>query len=320
MVAYPFGDPEKRLSKLYEKDKEKCEQVARRKAARKPTYPSPHYFLAQIHFDDFKNEDSERRKISALSRSLTATRNLINADVSDWKLLVNWNELRSEILDSTRNFSIRLYMNKNESAFRRLARKYERITKTKIEVAPNKTLDPEEEIVQIIPSSNYVKGQFYGMPQGVENIPSFNESFEVELLELINAERKKRKMQPLIMDPDLSRAARYHAYDMATQRYFAHSSHDRDGDRLVEVGTTFKRIRKFYHRSFVNSENIAAGGHTPEQTYHQWFISKGHHDNMFNKSSGRVGIGVVYDTDSPFGYYWVFCTAYPLASANKLIR
>ncbi len=318
VTAFPNKDPEKRLSRLYEKDKEKCLVVSTRKASKQPQNPSPHYYLAKLHFEQFQAETSERKKISALSRSLTSSRNLLKTNVSDWKLLVNWNELRNEILDSTRNFSIALHERGNESGFNRLARKYERITKTTIVI--EKKEEKEEDEVSIVPLDRHVQGHFYGLAHGTENIPSFNEDFEVELLRLINEERVKRKLRPLIMDPDLCRAARYHAYDMATQRYFSHTSHDRDGDQLVEVGNTFKRIRKFYNRSFVNSENIAAGGITPHHTYRQWFTSKGHHDNMFYKSSGRVGIGVVYDSESPFGHYWVFCTAYPLAKPHKLIR
>jgi len=318
VMAFPSRDPEKRLSRLYEKDKEKCLMVSSRKASKHPQNPSPHYFLAKLHFEQFKSAPSERKKISALSRSLSSSRNLLKANVKNWKLLVNWNELRNEILDSTRNFSITLHSEGNDRGFQRLARKYERITKTRIVI--EKKEEKKEKEVSIVPIDRHVQGQFYGLAHGTENIPSFNEDFEVELLRLINEERVKHKLRPLVMDPDLCRAARYHAYDMATQHYFSHTSYDRDDDRLVEVGTTFKRIRKFYNRSFVNSENIAAGGTTPHHTYRQWFTSKGHHDNMFYKLSGRVGIGVVYDSESPFGYYWVFCTAYPLATEGRLIR
>lgn len=44
-------------------------------------------------------------------------------------------------------------------------------------------------------------------------------------------------------------------------------------------------------------------------TCQQWYTSKGHYDNMFNSSSKKVGIGVCHIPRSPYGYYWVFCTA-----------
>ena len=116
-------------------------------------------------------------------------------------------------------------------------------------------------------------------------------------------------MQPLIWEEDLARAARYHAYDLATQNYFDHNSYDRINGNLIEVGNTFTRIKKFYNETFVNSENIAAGNESAEGTYLQWYNSPGHYKNMFNKKSSKVGIGVFKSSESSYGYYWVFCTA-----------
>jgi uncharacterized protein YkwD len=108
---------------------------------------------------------------------------------------------------------------------------------------------------------------------------------------------------------DLANAARYHAYDMATQNYFSHDTYDRIDGKLVKVGGTFPRIKRFYSSTFVNTENIAAGSAGADQTYRQWFTSPGHHKNMFNKSATKVGVGLYYYPGSTYKYYWVFCTA-----------
>ena len=78
----------------------------------------------------------------------------------------------------------------------------------------------------------------------------------------------------------------------------------------MEVGGTFSRIKKFYSKSFVNSENIAAGNESPQVTYEQWYNSPGHYENMTNPASNKVGLGVFYDANSTYGYYWVFCSAH----------
>jgi uncharacterized protein YkwD len=153
-----------------------------------------------------------------------------------------------------------------------------------------------------------VNTAFFGMPKGTENVPVFDAKGEKELLVMINKERKRLKMDTLIWNADLSRAARYHAMDMGSQDYFDHNSYDRKNGKLVEIGDTFDRIRSFYSATFVNSENIAAGNSTAKGTYDQWYNSPGHYTNMFNKSSKYVGIGMA-KVDGGYGYYWVFCTA-----------
>ena len=64
---------------------------------------------------------------------------------------------------------------------------------------------------------------------------------EKEILAIINSERKKQGMQELIWEEDLARAARYHAYDLATQKYFDHNSYDRKNGKLIKVGGTFAK-------------------------------------------------------------------------------
>ena len=142
-----------------------------------------------------------------------------------------------------------------------------------------------------------------------ENIISFDYNHEMDLLDLINRERLSQGMEELEWNDDLARACRYHAYDQGSQNYFDHNSMDRKDGKLNKVGDTFDRIRKFYSESHVNAENIAAGGMTPEEAYHDWFTSKGHYETMFNTSSKKVGIGVAHVPGSKYGYYWVLCTA-----------
>lgn len=148
-----------------------------------------------------------------------------------------------------------------------------------------------------------------GMPNGNEIVLSASPEGEQELLDLINAEREKKGLSILQWDEDLARACRYHACDLATDGYFKHNTHDRKKGTLIEIGSAFDRIKKFYRKSFINTENIAAGNAAPKETYQQWYTSKGHYENMFNASANKVGIGLFYDSNSTYGYYWVFCTA-----------
>jgi uncharacterized protein YkwD len=152
-----------------------------------------------------------------------------------------------------------------------------------------------------------VEGKYYRMPLGDEDIEPYDIAGEKELLRLLNNARKS--LDVLKWDFNLTRSARYHANAMATKRYFDHNTYDRIDGKLVKIGGTFTRIRKFYNLRFVNSGNIAAGSKLAKETYYQWDISKGHHDNMFNKESKYIGIGIAYNPESPYKYYWVMCTS-----------
>ena len=147
-----------------------------------------------------------------------------------------------------------------------------------------------------------------GNPSGKENIPSSSEYQELCFLNLLNAARKQKGLSELTLSQDLSRAARYHSYDMGKQNYFEHDSYDRDqvSDDLIKVCGTLERIFKFapYFNVGGCAENIAAGNFSANETYNQWFNSPGHYKNMFNSKYKTIGIGYVQAASSDFIHYW----------------
>jgi len=311
-------DPYVRLNKIYQSDKTKCLQKSQRYMSRKPELPSPYFFAGKIYFEEALEQKNLRKKYSRMSKSLTMLIGFHKSDTSSWKGPNSWNSEIQIILDSAHNLALQLVKEKDSSRAKTIARKYEKVTHKKVDFPkpPKKEKTPlvkkstESKIQYVDIPTAFKDNKYFGLPNGKELVQSHSREKEQELLRLINAERRKKKLTPLIWEEGLARAARYHAYDMATQGYFSHDSYDRLDTGLAAVGYTFKRIRKFYNNTFVNSENIAAGSETAYQTYRQWYTSSGHYANMFRKGSKRVGLGVYYDPDSPFKYYWVFCTAY----------
>lgn len=299
-------DPYRKLAKLYERDAVKCLEKAESLAGKRPYLPSPHYFTAQVHFDKYKSEKVLRKKAGNMSRTLSALRFFYRSDTSRWAGESNWTPQVHVILDSARKLTSALLRSADTARARNIARKLEGITGEELlpEAFDKKAEKP------VLTGVGFKYGQFFGLPTGSEEIPSHSVQKEKEVVRLINVERQKRGMNELVWEEDLARAARYHAYDMATQGYFDHDSYDSLNGDLVEIGGAFERMRKFYTKTFINSENLAAGSSTAYDTYQQWFFSKGHNANMFNKSSAKVGVGVYYDPKSPWKYYWAFCTAY----------
>ncbi len=134
-------------------------------------------------------------------------------------------------------------------------------------------------------------------------IDAINAAYEQRVVELTNDHRASIGKPPLKKVNELDYAARFHARDMAEDRYFDHNSHDRVGDNLVQVCLWYQRVDGFYAGRSWLGENIAAGYGTPESVFQGWYNSSGHRANM--ESSNFTEIGVGYYRNAQNYPYWV---------------
>lgn len=106
---------------------------------------------------------------------------------------------------------------------------------------------------------------------------------ERRLLVLVNTERAKRGLKPLVLDPKINAVARDHGADMLQRGYFSHVTPEglNPGDRATAGGVSF--------RSF--SENIASA---PDLSIaHGGFMnSPAHSANILSSVYKRIGIAV----------------------------
>lgn len=308
-----------RLEKLNNKDQKKCLEVAKRYIKIFPENPSAYYFSSIIYNERADKSRSTSGKYRNLKRAISHAISFEQKDDGTIASNVNWSDYTTELTERAYILADKLEEENEERYSSALLANVDKLDNTiEINLGDMTLVDTktESDVVKLSPVASapvvvdaHSKTEFFGMPKGNEIIKSASLSGEKDVLKLINQERVKKGMSELEWDEDLAKAARYHAYDLATQNYFDHASFDRTGGKLVQVGGTFARIRKFYSKSFVNSENIAAGSASAKGTYEQWYNSPGHYDNMFNSFSKKVGLGVFYDANSSYGYYWVFCTA-----------
>ncbi|MCR9173936.1 MAG: CAP domain-containing protein [bacterium] len=310
LSVHAFELPYKQLKKSYETDYEKTLDRAELWMKILPNNPAPYYYASLVHFEQAQTGTTARKRYLGLVKSLRYARELEKRKDQSFLERVAWDTLTPHLKEfsaSVREDLDAEELYKLSAIIEKKARRFDWMKDSKsMDVAEN---DSHEE--ETVPASMMKNGQYFGMPSGMEIISSYNLQSEREVLEYINKERLKQGMSILEWDEDLAKAARYHAFDMGSQNYFDHDSHDRTrSNKLTKVGGTFERIRKFYSASFVNSENIAAGNQGAHDTYMQWYHSKGHYENMFNKSSRKIGIGVVYVPGSSYGYYWVMNTAH----------
>lgn len=107
---------------------------------------------------------------------------------------------------------------------------------------------------------------------------------EVKMLGLVNEERQKAGLQPLLADTALRRVALAHSADMFERGYFAHLT--------PEGKDPFDRMREAHVRFYLAGENLALAQTLP--IAHQGLMnSKGHRENILRTGFGRVGIGIL---------------------------
>ena len=119
-----------------------------------------------------------------------------------------------------------------------------------------------------------------------------------EILRMTNEARAKKGHPPLKRSPHLDAVSQAHALHMAERGFFEHE--DPLGleawDRMEAADCP---------EYWLSGENIAAGYRTPEQAHKSWMDSDGHRKNIRKDEYEYIGIGVYYDEDSDYGWYWV---------------
>jgi uncharacterized YkwD family protein len=116
--------------------------------------------------------------------------------------------------------------------------------------------------------------------------------FQQKVVELVNQERAKVGLKPVVAKTDLTKVAQVKAEDMATNKYFSHTS--------PTYGSPFDMMKQFGINYSYAGENIAMGYRTPESVMQGWMNSEGHKKNILNPNFTEIGVGFTSN-----GYYWV---------------
>ena len=110
----------------------------------------------------------------------------------------------------------------------------------------------------------------------------YSETFEAEVLRLVNVERTKRGLTPLQMHEDLQVTARIKAGEMVEYEYYGHGTFPGLPDEV---------IKRYYNIA----ENIAMGQITPAEVVRDWMNSPGHRANILYPSFVYIGVGYCND-------------------------
>ena len=121
--------------------------------------------------------------------------------------------------------------------------------------------------------------------------PSGDQTFESEVVRLINEQRAQYGLSALAANQELSQVARYKSEDMASKGYFSHES--------PTYGSPFQMMQTFGISYRTAGENIAYGQKTPAEVVNAWMNSSSHRANILNASYTQTGVGFCAN-----GSYW----------------
>jgi uncharacterized protein YkwD len=124
---------------------------------------------------------------------------------------------------------------------------------------------------------------------------------EKKLLELLNKERVREKLPPLVADPILCKVARAHSANMAKHGEMKHILDDKNpADRVQEAGYDFIKI----------GENIGVSekGAPLEDAVQGWMGSPVHRENILSRRFQETGLGIAGNDKGEIYYTQVFTT------------
>ncbi|MBZ9570925.1 CAP domain-containing protein [Methanobrevibacter sp. TMH8] len=117
-----------------------------------------------------------------------------------------------------------------------------------------------------------------------------NDAYVNEVLKLVNNEREKANLKPLILDKDMISAAEIRVKELNTL-----FSHTRPNGKPYSVLS-----------SKIKGENIAKGQRTPQEVMYtaqfSWMKSEGHRNNILNPKFTTIGIAYIKIGND---HYWV---------------
>jgi hypothetical protein len=128
--------------------------------------------------------------------------------------------------------------------------------------------------------------------------PLFASEDDARVLDLVNVERVKAGVPPLVANERLADSAAKYALYLGQAGFFSHVGPD--GSTLIT-----RNMKAGYREPLWLGENIAAGFNSPEVTVSAWMNSLPHRSNILDPNFAEVGIADVEVPGSPYGHYWV---------------
>ena len=145
-------------------------------------------------------------------------------------------------------------------------------------------------------------------PTSFEVTGHFNYDKAMQVMELVNQERRSRGLKPYLFDSTLTELAMIRSAEMKGTETM---SHTRPNGGYANIIKPFFEIAVINY-TVQNGENVAFGQETAEQVMNAWMNSPGHRDAILDKDFTCMGAG-------EFDGYWTQLFMTP-KSNSKLVR
>jgi uncharacterized protein YkwD len=139
-------------------------------------------------------------------------------------------------------------------------------------------------------------------PAATVAAPSGATAEERRAFDLVNSERQKRGLKPLVWDASLAHLARYHSSTMARDGVLSHT--DSDGLNLSGRAQVLG-----LHGWRALGENVAYNQGFADPTafaVERWMISQAHRENILNGGFTHAGVGIARAADGRVFFTQVF--------------
>ena len=135
---------------------------------------------------------------------------------------------------------------------------------------------------------------------------NFNsDTFDQQILDLVNQERAKVGADSLQISEQLDRAADLHSQDQARMDRMTHNGSDGStlGSRVDATGYSWSRVAENISQVALDPETVMYGGQGFQNIgITGWMNSEGHRENILNPDLEEIGIG--YGTSADGSPYW----------------
>jgi uncharacterized protein YkwD len=138
-------------------------------------------------------------------------------------------------------------------------------------------------------------------------------SAQSDLIVLVNAYRANNGLQAVSPNGALTAAAGWMAGDMASRNYIGHVSSD--GRSPTQRMSSFG----YPATSMYTGEDLGAGYGTAGAVLAGWQASAAHNAVLLNPNYNAVGIGLVYEPNSTYKWYWAADFGGPGGTAKVII-
>ena len=158
----------------------------------------------------------------------------------------------------------------------------------KLEKSPNQRREytAEEVGTESAPVVNAQTESSYG---------TFDDGFAMEVLNLVNDERVKEGLEPLVWNNSAASAAKIRSDEVVAQMSHTRPNESRGITALYDVGVNWNMA----------GENLAGGQGSPEAVMAAWMNSEVHRANILKPGYTSLGVACLYVPNSTYGYYWV---------------